>query len=235
MTHQREFVMLNKFSSLTYLIELKFANSRLNDADMWLLPESLENYDVSYNEFTYLDISMCPNMKNVTVHHNLLTKLPKLSVPAPPIQSFSFGNSMLQDLNVEYFAPLCNLKHFEWEAPRNSFLSTMEGGCECLRLKNWMTILFRITGAQLYCKVIPDKVIIRIRGLIYFQIQSIPIRISYTDNRWKFIIPQRWIAIWLLALLNICVSVVRMLMKYQIHRRKQIFGVFCNSASYCVL
>lgn len=141
---------LDIFSKLEKLQVLEFTYSQLTDEEMWQLPASLRKYNVDGNEYTYLDVSMCPELEELSANDNKLKRMPALSHPPPPIEALYLKNNLMDDLTVHDIAPLCNLKKLKLELPSNTFLYHPSGSCRCMQLDRWIDV-FGISGAELNC------------------------------------------------------------------------------------
>lgn len=158
MPSQRGEVPLNKFSNLMKLSSLSFTHSGLTDSEMWILPKNLQHYYVDGNEYTRLDVSMCPQITGIYANDNKLENIPTLHDPTPPLVAMYLKNNSMAKLKVKDIASLCDLQILKLEPPPNAFLRTKDGACECKKLQKWFA-MFNIKGSGLNCRELPPEVI----------------------------------------------------------------------------
>lgn len=155
---QRNKVPLDIFSGLKNLKYFQFSDSQLTDDEMWQLPENLESFVVSDNNYTNINLSMCPNLNAIDVTSNMLTRLPILSQPLPSLQSLVLNHNPMDNLTVEHIIPLCKLSKLDFIVPEDSYLSTLEGFCPCFRLKK-LAFQLNLEGSVHGCRKLSKAVI----------------------------------------------------------------------------
>jgi Leucine-rich repeat (LRR) protein len=72
---------------------------------------SLEELDFSFNEITDLELSQCPNLRNIFSNDNLLTNLNFLnSLDSEKLEEITVDSNNLQTTNLTPFSRFVNLK-----------------------------------------------------------------------------------------------------------------------------
>lgn len=169
MVVQRNTVPLNIFAGFNKLRTFRFSNSQLSDSEMWELPRGVTHYDVHFNVYTYINLSMCPDLRVINVEQNLLTKMPVLSQPHPPLEELVLNGNPMDDLTVENIMPLCKLLRFHLTIPADQYLSGADGFCQCFRLKK-LVYQLNLDGGVRGCLRLPKSVGIIHTYLIIFRI-----------------------------------------------------------------
>lgn len=163
---QRENIPLDIFFSLKRLLSFEFSHSKLTDVDRWQLPGSLQLYYVTDNQYTNLDVSMCPLLGYLFAAKNKLQRLPIFSAVPPPLDTLQLDDNPMNELRVEHIIPLCYLRTLYMRVPEESFLSTPEGFCECFRLRKWVYQI-NMNGSVFGCYPLSKKV----SNLLFFFFQ----------------------------------------------------------------